>query len=420
MIDYILITVIVLCIACSAFFSASEMSFSSANQIRLENLMEEGDAKARKAFRIVDRFDDALGAILVGNNLVNIAASSLGSILVLRTLGEEYAWVSTAVLTILVVIFGETIPKITAKKNATRFAMSFSGIVGFLMVLLKPVTFVVVKLVDLLTSGLKGETIEDDDAAVEELHSIIETAEDEKVLDEDSSELVTNAIDFADISVSEVMTARVDLIAIDIDDDREKIMDIITNSTFSRIPVYQGSVDNIIGILSLNHFLRKSIDDRNCAIADLLMSPLFVYKTVKLPSVLSTLRDSQQHLAVVTDEYGGTMGVVTMEDVLEELVGDIWDETDQVEEEITVVDEDTFDVEGDTNVSELLELMDWDEDTFDFESETIGGWCIEMLEAFPDPGETFTYRNLTVTVLETEERRVLKVRIVVKRESEKE
>ncbi|MBR2810303.1 MAG: HlyC/CorC family transporter, partial [Solobacterium sp.] len=302
MIDYILITVIVLCIACSAFFSASEMSFSSANQIRLENLMEEGDAKAKKAVRIVDRFDDALSAILVGNNLVNIAASSLGSILVLRTLGEEYAWVSTAVLTILVVIFGETIPKITAKKNATRFAMSFSGIVGFLMVLLKPVTFVVVKLVDLLTSGLKGETIEDDDAAVEELHSIIETAEDEKVLDEDSSELVTNAIDFADISVSEVMTARVDLIAIDIDDDREKIMDIITNSTFSRIPVYQGSIDNIIGILSLNHFLRKSIDDSNCAIADLLMSPLFVYKTVKLPNVLSTLRDSQQHLAVVTDE----------------------------------------------------------------------------------------------------------------------
>ena len=334
---YIVLTV--LCVAGSAFFSASEMSYSSCNRIRIENAAEEGDEKARKALRITEEYDNALSAILVGNNLVNIAASSLSSLAVLLTLGESYTWVATAAVTAAVIIFGETIPKIAAKKNATRFALSFSSLTSFLMVILRPVTFIVVGLVDLITKGLKGEQIIDDDAAVEELHSIIETAEDENVIDEDSSELISAAIDFADISVSEVMTARVDIEAIDIDDSWDEIIETIANSPFSRIPVYEDSIDNVIGILSLNHFYRASINDRNVNIRELLMQPYFVYKTMKLPNVLGLLRDSQQHLAIVTDEYGGTLGVVTMEDVLESLVGDIWDETDKVEEEIQVVDD---------------------------------------------------------------------------------
>ncbi|MBR4162064.1 MAG: HlyC/CorC family transporter, partial [Solobacterium sp.] len=303
---YIIVAAIVACVIFSAFFSASEMSFSSANKIRLENAVEEGDKDAEKALKITDNYDDALSTILVGNNLVNIAASSLGSILVIMLLGEKYAWVSTFVLTIAVIIFGETIPKITAKKNATRFSIAFAPFTRFLMILFKPVTWIVVKLVDLITSGMKGEEIVDEDAAVEELHSIIDTAEDENVIDEDSSELVNAAIDFADKSVSEVMTARVDIVAIDIDDDREEILETIGDSSFSRIPVYEDSIDNVIGILSLNHFLKAAIDDRNVDIRSLLMQPYFVYKTMKLPDVLETLRDSQQHLAIVTDEYGGT------------------------------------------------------------------------------------------------------------------
>lgn len=415
---YVCIIAVIACVLCSAFFSASEMAYSSCNRIRIENAAEEGDPKARKALTITERFDDALSAILVGNNLVNIAGSSLGSIAVILSIGEQYAWVSTVAVTAAVVIFGETIPKITAKKNATRYAISFSGITRFLMIVLRPVTWVVVFLVDLVTSGMKGEVIVDEDAAVEELHSIIETAEDENVIDEDSSELISAAIDFADISVSEVMTARVDIEAIDIDDSWQEIMDTIASSPFSRIPVYEDSIDNVIGILSLNHFFKASIDDRNVDLRSLLMQPYFVYKTMKLPNVLGMLRDSQQHLAIVTDEYGGTLGVVTMEDVLEELVGDIWDETDKVEEEIQVVEDGVFRIDGDTPVHELIELMDWDESIFDFESETVGGWCIEMLETFPDEGSSFSFRNVDVTVCEVEERRVKMVEIRVKDEQE--
>lgn len=412
----IYITSAVICVLCSAFFSASEMSYSSCNKIRIENAAEEGDEKAKKALKITENFDNALSSILVGNNLVNIAASSLASLAVITTLGEQYTWISTLAVTAAVIIFGETIPKIAAKKNATRYAIGFSPITRFLMIVLRPVTWIVVSLVNLVTMGMKGEQTVDEDAAVEELHSIIETAEDENVIDEDSSELVSAAIDFADISVSEVMTARVDILAIDIDDSWEEIVETIANSSFSRIPVYEDSIDNVIGVLSLNHFFRAAIDNRNVNIRELLMQPYFVYKTMKLPNVLEMLRDSQQHLAIVTDEYGGTLGVVTMEDVLEELVGDIWDETDKVEEEIQVIEDGVFRVDGDTPVHELIELMNWDEMIFDFESETVGGWCIEMLETFPQAGSSFTFRNIDVTVTEVEERRVTKVLIHVKEE----
>ncbi len=408
---------IALLVCCSAFFSASEMSFSSANKIRLENSAEEGDKAAAEALYITEHFDDALSAILVGNNLVNIAASSLGSIAVITALGEEYAWLSTVLVTIAVIIFGETIPKISANRNATRYATRFAGILRFLMILFKPVTWVVVGLVNLLTSRLKSEEEKDDDAAVDELHTIIETAENEDVIDEDSSELVSKAIDFADVSVSEVMTARVDIIAIDIDDDWDDIMETMTSSPYSRIPVYEDSIDNIIGILSLNHFLKRCIDRKQFDLRELLMQPYFVYKTMKLPAVLSTLRDSQQHLAIVSDEYGGTLGVVTMEDVLEELVGEIWDETDIVEREMIELDENTYELDGDTPISDLLELMHWNEDTFDFESETVGGWCIEMLDEFPEPGSSFVYENAEFRIIDTDERRVTRVRITKKQET---
>ena len=224
------------------------------------------------------------------------------------------------------------------------------------MLVLRPVTWLVVTLVDLLTAGMKGEENDDEEAAVEELHSIIDTAEDENVIDEDSSELVNAAIDFADISVSEVMTARVDILAIDIDDSPEDVLETIAESSYSRIPVYQDSIDNIIGILSLNHYLKSAVDDRNVDIRPLLMQPYFVYKTMKLPAVLSLLRDSQQHLAIVTDEYGGTLGVVSMEDVLEELVGEIWDETDVVEDEIKVIEDGVFEVDGDIDSACMIPI----------------------------------------------------------------
>ena len=406
---------IIVCVMCSAFFSASEMSFSACNKVRLEHESDNGNKKASVAFKIAEKFDDAISTILVGNNLVNIAASSMGSIAVMMLLSEQYAWVSTAVITILVIIFGETIPKISAKKNATSFAMKFAYPIRALMIILKPVTAIVVALVNLITNLLPDVEEEDSDAALEELHTMIDMAEDEDVLDEDASELISAAIDFADIAASEVMTARVDIIAIDIDDPWEEILRTIDASPYSRIPVYEDSVDHVIGILSLNRFLKAMIDQEKVEIRSLLLPTCYVYKTMRLPAVLSSLRNAQQHIAVVTDEYGGTLGVVSMQDVLEQLVGDLWDETDTAEKDIEKKGDGRYELDGDTPIYEFIELMRWKEDDFDFDSETVGGWCIEYNNGFPNVNSKFTFRDIEVTILEVSKRRVRRVQIQVKK-----
>ena len=405
---------IVLCLVGSAFFSASEMSYSACSALRLENLEEEGSRQAKTARYILEHFDDALSTILIGNNLVNIASSSLASVLLILLLGagagEQYAWASTAVMTILVIICGETIPKITAKKNANRFALSFAYPVRVLMVFLAPVVWVVVKLIRLLMFPFKGsEEEEDPEAAVEELQNIIETAEDEEVLDEERSELVRSAIDFSDIMASEVMTARVDVYAIDIEDDWEKILALVDESPYSRLPVYQESIDNIIGVLYLNRFLKALTESDHTDIRSLLMPPVYIYKTMKLPDVLNRLRKAKQHLAVVSDEYGGTLGVVSMEDVMEQIVGDIWDETDTVEQEVVQRADNEFEVDGDMVIADFLELIGIREEDFEAESETVGGWTVEMFGEFPKAGDSFSYQNMDLTVLSMDGRRVEKV-----------
>ena len=412
---YIYIIGIIVCVMLSAFFSASEMSFSACNKVRLEHESENGDNRATVAFKIAEKFDDAISTILVGNNLVNIAASSLGSIAVMMVLSERYAWVSTAIITVLVIIFGETIPKISAKKNATAFSMSFAYPIRFLMIILRPVTWIVVSLVNLITNLLPDVEEDDSDAALEELHTMIDLAEDEDVIDEDASELVSAAIDFADISASEVMTARVDIVAIDIDDPWEEILRTIDASPYSRIPVYEDSIDHIIGILSLNRFLKAMIDQDKVEIRSLLLPTCYVYKTMRLPAVLSSLRNAQQHIAVVTDEYGGTLGVVSMEDVLEQLVGDLWDETDTVEKDIEKKGDGRYELDGDTPIYEFIDLMGWKEEDFDFDSETVGGWCIEYNNGFPNVNSKFTFRDIEVTILEVSKRRVRRVLVQVRK-----
>ncbi len=404
---------LLLCIVLSAFFSASEMAFSSCNELRLENAAEEGSRRAKTALRISNSFEDALSAILIGNNLVNIACSSIGSVLVILLTGSDRkTWIATIILTLMIIIFGETIPKISAKKNANRISLRNAYAVRVLMFILKPIILIVVWLVHVLTFWMKPDESGEDEA-VDELQSLIETAEDEDVLDEERSELVQAAIDFSEISAFEVMTARVDVEAIDIEDDWEEIIEQIEQSSYSRIPVYEESIDHIIGVLYLNRFL-KAVADGEAEIRPLLMEPCFVYKTMKLPDVMSQLRRVKQHLAIVCDEYGGTLGVLSMEDVIEQIVGDIWDETDPVENEIVRRSEDEIELDGDMPITEFLELFELPEDTFRADSDTIGGWTIESLGGrFPETGESFQYESLTITVLAMDERRV--DRLLVKR-----
>ena len=390
---------IFLCLCLSNFCSASEMAFSSCNVMRLENARDDGSKRAKIAVYITEHFDDALSAILIGNNLANIGASSLASVaVILVTGGDEYAWLATIILTVLVIIFGETMPKISAKKNANRTSLKNAYVVRAMMIIFYPLVWLVVSLIKLLTMGMKPEAADaDSDEAVEELQSIIETAEDEDVLDEDQSELVQAAIDFSETSAFEVMTARVDVQAIDIEDDWDDILAIIEDAPFTRLPVYEGSIDNVIGILYLNHFLKAMADDGRVDIRKLLMP------------VLNTLRKAKQHLAIVSDEYGGTLGVVSMEDVLEQIVGDIWDESDVVEHEVVQREKSEYELDGAMILSDFLELVGLNEDDVDAESNTVGGWTLEMFGSFPQEGDSFTYRNLTVTVLSMDGRRVERV-----------
>ncbi len=419
------IVALIVCVALSAFFSGSEMSLSSANRLRLENAAEDGNRRAKSALALIDRFDQALGAILIGNNLVNVAASSLSSVIALSIAAQAgiseglCTTAATVIVTVAVIIFGETMPKIIAKKNASRMALSVAGPIRALSVLLRPLVWCATSLTTLITRALPSpEDTDAQEVAVEELQSIIETAEDEDVLDEDRSELLQAALDFGDTSASQVMTARVDMIAIDIDDPIQEILSIAEESAYSRLPVYEEDTDNIIGVLHLNTLYRALLEEETPDIRSLLIEPCFVYKTVKLPSVLEELRSRQRHLAIVTDEYGGTAGVITMEDVLEALVGDIWDETDEVEPEVVETSEGNWELDGDLPIGDFLEITELDEDAFDFESETVGGWVMEMLEGFADPGDVVTYENLTVTVLETDDKRVEKVRVIRSEETE--
>ena len=398
------------CILLSAFFSASEMALSAANRIRLNNLAEDGNRSAALALRLLDRFDDALSAILIGNNFVNIALSSLGSVIAIRSFGERWAWLSTVIVTAAVIICGETIPKILAKKNANRLLPAVAAPLRVLSLLLWPLTALTVALIRLLTAPLRGEEpVSENDAAVEELQSIIETAEDEAVLDEDRSELIQAALDFDEISASEVMTARVDIEAVDIRDSWDRIYKTLLESSHSRIPVYEGSIDNIIGILLLNRFFKSMLDKRRPSIRRGLLKPCFVYKTTKLPAVLELLRQSGQHLAVVTDEYGGVCGIITMEDVLEQLVGEIWDETDEVEPELVERPDGSFELDGDMSIGDFADLLEQDEDNLETESATVGGWVIERFGAFPEAGQSFDWEDLRVTVLAMDGRRVDRV-----------
>ncbi len=424
----IYLAAILLCVFLSGFFSGSEMAYSSCNRLRLEGDREDGSKQAAVALYIVDHFDDALGAILIGNNLVNVASSSLLSVAVITLFGQAnpsldlYTSLATVVLTIIIIIFGETIPKITAKKSANQLALKYSWPVRILMTVLRPIVFVVVWLVNLVTGRLPDLKDEDSGEKVEELQSIIETAEDEDVLDEEESELVQAAIAFRDISASEAMTARVDVMAIDIEDDWDEILDVVRKSHYTRIPVYEESIDNVIGVLHMNRFLKELSRDEapEKDLRKLLMQPCYVYKTMKLPEVLNTFRKEKQHLAIVVDEYGGTLGIISLEDVLEQVVGDIWDETDTVEEDLVQRTEREYEIDGDMPISDFLDLVEIREENFDYESETVGGWTIEYTGNFPDVGTTFHYANFQVTVLVMDSHRVERVLITLDPPEEKE
>ena len=406
----------------SALFSASEMALSSANRMRLAAAAEEGSRAAAWAVDLMDRYEDTLSTILIGNNLCNIGADSLVTALAMSLLGVRYNALSSLIVTVcvtlVVLLFCESAPKIIAKKNANRLATGLSGFLQALGLLLSPLIFLLRHLVRLITAPFPGEQAADPEAeAAAELQSIIETVEDEGVIDSDRSELLLSALDFSQGSVMDVMTARVDVDALSVHDDWRELLLNRPEPPFSRVPVYDDGIDDIVGVLYLNRFFRALLDDPGADIRDYLMEPLYLYKTTKLPDALSRFRRSQQHLAIVTDEYGGMLGVVTLEDVLEQIVGDIWDETDEVEDEIVTLPDGAWEVDGDLPIADFAELAGVPEDSLTTDSATAGGWTIEKFGAFPRPGDTFVADGLTVKVLAMDEDGLRVERILVRREA---
>ena len=425
MIGFSLAAILALLIG-SAIFSASEMALSSANRMRLSAAAEEGERAAVRAVDLLDRYNDVLSAILIGNNLCNIGSDSLVTALALTLLGARYnaltSLLITVCVTMIILIFCESAPKIIAKKNANRFTLRMSGVLRLLTLVLFPLIFLLRQIVRLLTAPLKGEeTADPGEEAAAELQSIIETVEDEGVIDADQSELLLSALDFSQGSVMDAMTARVDVEAIDIRENnwRELLLD-REEAPYSRVPVYDGSIDNIVGVLYLNRFFRALLDDPDSDMRAYLLKPLFLYKTTKLPDALSRFRRTQQHLAVVTDEYGGMLGVVTLEDVLEQIVGEIWDETDEVENEVVARPDGAWEVDGDLPIADFAELLDMDEDELSTESATAGGWTIEKFGRFPQDGDTLNVDGLSVRVLAMDEDGLRVERILVSREKEKQ
>jgi putative hemolysin len=404
---------IVILLLLSAFFSGTEIAYTSVSKTKLKVALENGDKRAKIAMYIYEHYDDALSTILIGNNLVNIAASAVATVILIDMIGNAGAGVSTLVMTALILICGEITPKIIARQNNFKITLLVSYPLRILMFVLKPIIRVVVWIVDKV-SKLWGDGNEKEPSVTEEeLVTLIENVKDNGIIDEDRSDLLQSVLEFSDITVEEVITPRIDMVSVDINDSIESIADTVIESNFSRIPVYDDSIDNIIGILHTEHFLKHLVQSDQIDIRSILIDVCYIHKTMKLPDAFSELQKRKLEMAIVTDEYGGTMGCVTMEDILEELVGDIWDESDEITNEFVLVSENSYEVSGDMSIYDFLEYMDIDDRDFDSEYTTVGGWAIEMFDGFPNVGDTFEYKNLTVTVTELDGRRVEKLYVKV-------
>ena len=408
---------IILLLILSAYFSASEMALSSSNVKRLRSLNEEKKGFGIKsALRLKEGYDEALGVILIGNNLANNAASSVMTVIILSVLGEGYAWASTLIMTSLVLIFGEILPKTIAKQFPEKFSVVLSGPLYILSIILFPVNWFIIKFLNLI-SKLWEKNMSDNEAVSEkDLENIIDIVEDEGVLDEEQCDLLQNALDFDEVLAYEIVTHRVDMDAIDIRDPYEVNIKKIHESKYSRMPVYEDTPDNIIGILHLNRVFKQLIDDEKINIRNLLLPVIFVHKTMSLPDVLEKMRESKCHMVVVLDEYGGTMGILTLEDVLEQIVGEIFDENDEVEREFEVIDDTHFEASGDMRIYDFFDEFDKDiEEDEEFEGDfaTVSGWVMHTLEGEVEEGDTFDYEELRITVLEFDERRIEKIAVEI-------
>ena len=404
---FLLILLLILLVLLSAFFSSSEIAYATASKLRLQNDAENGSKRAERALWITEHFTGFLSTILVGNNLVNIAFSSAMAAVMADTYGLRGETIAPIASTVVLLIFGEIIPKIAGTSQADRLVRIYTRPLRFFMLLFKPVTALVTRLVDRL-SGLWTSEEPEPEVTDDELVSILETIEDEGVFTEQESELIKSAIEFSDVTAADIFIPRVDVYAFDIEDSVEDLLKDQDMLSYSRIPVYRDTIDDILGILSTKKLLKAAVTAplSEIRLEDLLSPPVYVHKTRNISSILAEFRRKHLMMAIVVDEYGGTEGILTLEDILEEIVGDIFDESDDIELDVEQKSDNVYIVDGGTNIEDFFDSIDYTPEHFESEYSTMGGWAVEMLDRFPEKGDHFTWDRFSVTVTEAEARRV--------------
>ncbi len=417
---WLLTIIYVICVIFSAYFSASESAYAGLNKIRMRNLVENGDRRARSAMYISDRFDRALATILVCNNICNVGGASIATLIsvkVFKMLSERGTTVTeaaqtaiaTAVTTIIICIAGEMLPKKYANSNNDKVALALAPSMRAIMFITYPVSIIFTGLTKILT--LISGDVEEPTVTEEELSTIIENVEDEGVIDEEQSELLQSALEFSSTTVADILTMYDDVVYVDVSMTNEQILGIIRDNKFSRLPVCDGDLDNVVGIVLVRNFLRKYIKGEQFTVRDIMTEPYFVRLEDVIDDKMNEMSRSKNYMGIVKDKNGKTMGIVTVEDFLEELVGEIWDEDDVVDDNFIKLGGNRFEVSGVFSVGDMLDGIGHPCEDEALRSKSMQSWVLETLGHVPEPDEQFEWGDLTVTVLELDENRVKRTEV---------
>ena len=399
--EYILI---VLLLMGSAFFSGTEIAYTSLSKLKMKRENESADRTHKLVSFIYNRYDYALSTVLVGNNLVNIGATSVATVLAVklaaaRALSDDVAsTIVTVVMTVVILIVGEITPKMIARRCSESIARFAAYPLLVLMILFFPVVWLTTCIVNLFSKFWKRADGQEVTITEEELENLLDTAEDEGVIDESETELLQSALEFTDMDAADILTPRIDVIGFEINDSIENILKVVEETQFSRYPVYERTIDHVVGILYVKHLLRELVSRQDVQLKDLLLEPAYIPKTMHLHDIMDEFRAHQTHMAIVADEYGGIMGIVTMEDVLEQLVGEIWDENDDIVNDWQQLDKLRYECSGDMNLTDFCDNLDLDDEEMDSDCATVGGWAVENIGAMPVPFDSFDYKRFTILV----------------------
>lgn len=389
----------------SAFFSSAETAFSSVNRIRIKNYADEKRRGAQKALWITENFDGALSTILIGNNIVNIASASISTKIATDLFGVQGVVYSTFFMTVLILIFGEILPKSVAKEFAEQYTLLIAPILVILIRLLTPLNWLFIRLKNWVKPKKNNKTLPL--ITEDEIKVMVEMSEEEGVIDNHEAELVQRSLEFNDIYVREIQMPRMDMVTIDIAMTSKDILQLFMEERYSRIPVYEGNIDNIIGILSERDFLSQYIIDQDVKVRSLLREPYFIVPSMHISDLLPELQRQKNHMAIVVDEFGGTSGLITLEDILEELVGEIWDEHDEKTKMFVQITDNKYEFHAEIDLDEFAKILQIAEP--ESQSNSLGGWLYEKFQHIPKKGEQIQYKNIVLTILEVEARRIRKV-----------